>query len=155
VDIYLRLVQLAIIGLGLWQLGETALNAWRGLRAENWPVAPGRVCEATDDYHSSHASDLPSGHAVTIRYEYAVNGQRHIGERIAFFEGGLFTRLLGQGERDALVARYVPGQDVTVHYDPDDPARAVLEPGVRAGKLLLHALGGAFFLMLGSKGLLW
>lgn len=154
-DLYLRLIQLVMVGFGLWQLGNVGLNARRSFQAAHWPTAPGRISDATADYLGPDSSDLPTGHAVTIRYEYAVAGQPYTSERIAFFEGGPFTRLLGQRERDELVGRYQPGQGVSVYYDPAAPDQAVLNPDLRPEKVILHALGALFFLALGTKGIVW
>ena len=61
--------------------------------------------------------------SARVRYEYQVGGQRLEGSRIHFAQRNF--RLAANA--DKVVIRYQPGSPVDVHYDPDDPAIAVLE----------------------------
>lgn len=74
------------------------------------------------EIHSDHA-----GHGVNYRtfveYRYTVHGETYTSHRIDFGDGGALSY------RHALrqIRRYPRGGTVTVFYDPDDPASAVLE----------------------------
>lgn len=154
-DTYLRIMQLALVGLGLWHLGETGRKIWRSLESAHWATTPGKIVSASADHHFDASSDLPTGHSVSVRYEYEVGQQHFTGERVSFIDGGPFTGLLGQRERDELTRRYVVGNTVPVYYSANAPSVAVLEPGVQAPKAMLHILGGAFLIVLGTKEVLW
>jgi hypothetical protein len=60
-----------------------------------------------------------------IAYEYRVGGQIYRSNRVWAGEAVFGT----SDEAHRVVERYRPRQAVTVYYDPDDPATAVLEPG--------------------------
>jgi len=59
-----------------------------------------------------------------LRYEYTVNGRCFVGTRVNTV--GLASN---RAARRA-AARYPEGKEVEVWYDPRDPSRAVLEPGI-------------------------
>ncbi len=61
-----------------------------------------------------------------VEYAYRVDGRDHHGARIAFGAEVAGGRALAE----ATTARYPKGSAVTVHYDPANPAFAVLEPRV-------------------------
>lgn len=71
-----------------------------------------------------------------VEYDYAVNGKPLHGKVRSFGE----ATISGTGaEREArsVLKRYPAGQEVTVYYDANDPAQAVLERGVGGNELLL------------------
>jgi hypothetical protein len=56
---------------------------------------------------------------------------------------------------EAIVARYPVGQMVTVYYTPDDPAKAVLEPGLSLKAFFTLSLGLVFLGVGGGLGYLF
>ena len=60
-----------------------------------------------------------------VRYKYAVGGRTYHGDRIQVLPLGVTD----EWQAWATVRRYAPGTEVRVHYDPQRPDRAVLEPG--------------------------
>jgi len=58
-----------------------------------------------------------------VTYSYSVNNTAHTSKRISF------AAAVPARETDGILARYPVGQAVTVHYAPDNPAEAALEPG--------------------------
>lgn len=117
-----------------------ALFLWIGLRLRQngnasalWPSTLGRVLESgVDDSDSDSLS-------AKLRYEYTVNGQKHIGWRISF-AGYSPTRSAIQ----EMLAAYPPQAAVSVYYDPADPARSTLKTGAHRDWLLPAGLGAAF-----------
>jgi Protein of unknown function (DUF3592) len=68
--------------------------------------------------------------AAQIRYQYMVNGQEYVSERVGFTpDGTIYT--YGEGWR--YISKYVVNQSVTVFYKPDDPREATLNKGLRRG----------------------
>lgn len=117
-----------------------ALFLWIGLRlrqhghaSELWPSTVGHVLESrVDDSDSDSLS-------AKLRYEYTVNGQKHIGWRISFAGYSPTRRSIQE-----MLAEYPPHAAVPVYYDPADPARSTLKTGAHRDWLLPAGLGAAF-----------
>jgi hypothetical protein len=62
-----------------------------------------------------------------------VQGHRYRSDRFAF--GGLMTSG-GYAGAQAVVDRYVPGNQIRVYYNPNQPGEAVLERAAPASKVL-------------------
>ncbi len=130
-----------VVVLFLGGLLFIALAVFQSLKAkkaaENWPTVAGGILNSEVVIHHSHNS---KGHTTVsfmpkISYEYLVNGQKYTGDGIGFG-----TATYGKKKADAIVATYPQGAPVTVHYDPANPAKAVLETkSVGGGNLI--ALG--------------
>jgi hypothetical protein len=75
-----------------------------------------------------------------VRYEYEIDGQLHVGNRIRVTDGSSSN----VGVAEAKAAEYPAGRVVTVHYDPDNPDAAVLEPGVDRNSVTLAVVGVVF-----------
>ncbi len=119
-------------------LGVSALTAVLGLalalplllkarRSAGWPRVPATVLEAQVLQRGANAT------APRIRYAYPVNGRRHTGERVAV--GGSWSTT-GHGAA-RLVAQHPAGATVQVAVDPQQPAYALLKPGLQPQHLLL------------------
>ena len=73
--------------------------------------------------------------SALIGYEYQAGGVRYTSRRIDFA-----GRWAGWSARKALF-RYTEGATVEVSYDPSEPERAVLEPGMALGNFLRLLFG--------------
>jgi hypothetical protein len=121
-----------LIGVGIFVfLGGTFREAYA---SRSWPTVQGQVTHSEMTQHRDSDGDMMYGTDIT--YAYAVNGQQYSGYRVTLMDGSTSARGAVQ---DAL-NRYPAGGTVTVYYDPDDPASAILEPGFTSGVLLLGAL---------------
>ena len=112
----------------------------------SWPTVQGEVTAFAHERARRSEADIgrdpgPSNVRRETRqtldwaYTYAVDGETYTGRRAAW----------GGPDRRGL---YAMGDEVTVHYDPDDPATAILHPdsapASRAGAVLaLLCVGGA------------
>ena len=102
-----------------WGAGGIAIAR----QSPSWPTAPGTITRS-EVRTNRRANRLP-GHRYVIGYEYRVNNRTYDSGLVS---GGWFpygTRRWAQRRTDA----YPPGRSVVVHYAPDDPETAVLEPG--------------------------
>lgn len=109
----------------LWGGAVTAYavpTLWYGWRALRWPAAAGRILTAD----VRHRRGRRGGYLPEVAYEYVVGDQTATGSRLTF--GGR-TLLSERGARTALRGAE-PGVEVTVYYDPRQPHRSVLLPGV-------------------------
>jgi hypothetical protein len=105
--------------------------------AETWLAVPGVILSSGVNEHHSRNS---KGHTTTtyrpyVSYQYEVMGQPYTGNQIGFGTAGY-----GHGKAMSIIAAYPQGAPVTVHYDPADPAKAVLET---------KDVGGGSFVIIG------
>jgi hypothetical protein len=123
------------VGFTLWsaQLVATA----HAVRA--WPTAEGLVTESELlSAHEPHDLTTPM-YTASITYTYTVGSRGYAASRVTFADHSS-SRPAGMA---AVVARYPLGSSVSVHYDPAEPASAVLEtptPLPVYGPLLLGLL---------------
>lgn len=121
-------------GAGVWFTWQALRRTLLFRRAAWWPSARGRILESVEvrdeARHATH---------YRVRYEFTV------GTRLE----GRTPRLCGDWfwnnkQQAAFVARYQPGQEVDVYYDPQDPRMNCLDRTDRSGlaAMWIIALGG-------------
>lgn len=136
---------IAAVGLA----GYTAWESWWARASRVWPTVPGTVTESKVQHDWNRRLDnpmdnpTPPNDRAKIEYHYEVNGQVYWGGRVAY--NGPSGVLAAQRTVD----RYPRGTAVTVAYDPGDPRRGVLEPGLRTGDIALAFGVAALVLVLG------
>jgi hypothetical protein len=141
-----------LIGLALLLWGGWL--CYHGVVSGGWPTVPGQVTQAA--VHHARGSSDPSRVGTTtdsadIAYSYAVDGQSYVGSRISF--AYFYSSNVGSETADYLL-RYPVRKQVAVHYDPGNPAEAVLEPGVGPSIFILMGIGAFFgFIGLGLPAL--
>jgi hypothetical protein len=111
------------------------------VRAENstgWPTAEGIVVESR--VASSSGSKGGTTYRAAVRYEYTVSGVKHSGDDIGFGDYGSSNSDHAQQG----VNRHPVGQRTKVHYMPEDPSVAVLEPGIQGQAWFMPAFGAVF-----------
>jgi hypothetical protein len=97
----------------------------RASASRSWPATTGKILAAGIEPRRSHSSHGSStSYYPVVQYEYTVNGQRFLGNRITF-GGDVGYGWTGMAQRQ--IANYVPNSDVAVFYDPTEPGNAVLE----------------------------
>ena len=130
-----------------------------------WPTAAGRVTrcdvieeiiEEKSDDDKSRSSKLQHRYQVDLRYAYRVDKRDFIGTEVDW-GGTMISGLREVAEKAA--AKYRPGQNVKVYYDPERPGHAVLEPASREGALgpligaaVCAVVGGLFLTILIKVG---
>jgi hypothetical protein len=118
------------------------------LAGETWPTVPGKVMDSRVASHTSFRNGRQSTQiAAVVKYEYQVMGQAYESDTLGFGNTGS-----GRKNATAKVAEYPAGSSVTVHYDPADPSKAVLE--TKAYGFVTNLLIAAFLIVLGVGGLL-
>lgn len=110
-----------------WSAGTLFFDAmivnglWNQYRSLSYQTTTGRVLESKVDTDTD--SDGTT-YTPKIKFAYQVNGGEFTGERLRH---GMSNA--SSDHADATVAAYPPGRSVTVYYDADNPAEAVLEKG--------------------------
>ena len=115
----------------LWGGGVSALmlyEMWRDWCAKRWSTTTGRVLEAGTRYHKARRG----GYLPSVRYEYSVDGQLFVSERLRF--GGVTLR--SERAAKSSLGPITMGADVTVRYDPRRPNQAVIQVGILASDIL-------------------
>lgn len=146
---------ICLVGLVLFGGGIRALLRASGSR--HWPTAPGKVVEsgvATRVVRAASPgeSELPTKdqtvHRPVVRYEYTVKSIVFSSNDIGFGA----TESSSSARASELAARFPVGKEVVVHYDPQDPSEACLEPGLQGTTYIplavgvgMTALGGAMW----------
>ncbi len=125
-----------LIGAGLSWWGWTIVRNARA--SADWPTAQGQIT-ASEIEHSTD-SDGDDVYTPHVSYTYQANGLSYENFTIKFGE----TSYGDESTALEVLSRYPVGQAVTVHYDPADPDRAVLEAGVSGGSYIVISIGLIF-----------
>jgi len=144
----LRLFVLAFMLMGASMATAGASNIYFARASRSWPTAAGEIVYGHGDSVQSRWVDSDgrrqqaTTYSTSIVYSYPVDGITH------FANTRRWGQLAGAGEEWAadIAARYPVSGAVTVHYDPVDPDRAVLEPGLTSDVWWLPGAGLAFLL---------
>jgi hypothetical protein len=120
----------AAIYFGLW-------TVYYGYASASWPTAPGRVLSARA---SSSTSDKKTSYSASVKYEFTVGDAQHPGWRVSYRSHATSYEYV----QDVL-ARFPVGQEISVHYEPGNPQRSVLEPGQDMMCLMGPGIGAVFF----------
>lgn len=129
---------------------------WRGWGSESWPTVQGQVVSSEVDF-SKVDDEIPANDMnrnqvkdrvnyevwyPVVKYSYSVDGQTHESEQIAIVGETFNTRDEARTEAD----QYPEGSELTVYYDPANPADAVLKPGADITSGVWILFGGLLFL---------
>jgi len=138
---------LLFLSLGIIYLARGISRRQMAARSLQWPVTEGRILSAsvkTEMRSDSEGSDMKV-YLPEASYSYTVAGKAYQGNVIRF---GIEQFGYGVVERaQKHIERYEAGTPVPVHYDPDDSAVAVLEPGESGG--VRNLIAGSLFFSVG------
>jgi hypothetical protein len=141
-------VLLVIVGgIVFWIHRRTAAKQAASM---SWPTCEGRVARSWVE--SGRDKEGRYSYSARVQYAYIVNGQNQQCERVAW--GGRSSSS-NQDDADAEVARYPAGSAIRVHYNPEKPGEAVLEPAAKGGLrtllfvAIIFVVIGAIFVFLG------
>ena len=130
-----------LIGAALF-LGFGTVRQMAALRraaaSRRWPTTLGRILVSEVSSQFSTLAKVPGTYVPRIVYEYRVGGQTYRGTRYNLLGAGL----VNIEKAWARHRRLQDSTEVTVWYDPADPACAVLEPGARWEDYSVAALTG-------------
>jgi Protein of unknown function (DUF3592) len=127
--------------VGLTVFGSCLREYWAGKRAQSWPSVRGTI---TASGVKPQETDDGTRYGPYVLYSYSVEGHKHQGDRINFG----FTNLHGREPSAASeVQGYRPGSQVTVYYDPSNPASAALQLASR--NMLIPLVAGTLFTVCG------
>jgi hypothetical protein len=136
----------------------SAHEVYYACASRSWPQTRGTIVDKTETATKQVVPNLRGRGYRTrvsfhqhVQYDYLVDGHNYRGTRIAYWDHGY-------SERVGLEPLY---GEVPVFYDPQEPSRSVLIPGLRRSlfpSLVLVALGlgvGTVFACLGVRVFEW
>jgi hypothetical protein len=112
--------------IGLSMIFDWSKSLRLGKASVSWPRAQGRLLQAGDELLPGTNVRFGGNMHVeigTVEYEFSVNGKSYRGSMINVAGSATY----GRGHT---LEKYRPGSAVEVSYDPKDPRRSMLEPGV-------------------------
>ncbi|HEX8823743.1 MAG TPA: DUF3592 domain-containing protein [Archangium sp.] len=152
ISVVLGLVGLVVIGWGLRRMSQAS-------RTRKWPTTQGSILSSTtvsriappvprpgEDEEETAARPPQTLYRPEVTYTYKVGQRSFTGTALGSDE----VEISSERQARDHAARYVPGSPVTVYYDPEDPQRALLEPGIQATSWVLPTVGVVFLIVTGA-----
>ena len=144
----LGVLSLALFAAALLLMAWAGYEMKRALETLDWPETQGTITSSGVSKEIRRESGAGSRQSITyypeIRYAYQANGRSYTGTKINI--GGKTGGMEWLAQR--AVKKYSSGENVMVHYNPHDPAEAVLKAGI-AGSSIFMLLMGVVFLAAG------
>ena len=117
---------IGIAMLFLWVYG--AVNIYMTFVSRQWPSVTGKIMQSEiEKSYGSYRASAPSKEAVIV-YRYQVNDAFFTSDRVLW---GGETYSYAFSEPDRLLSKYPVGKFISVYYNPENPAEAVLERRAR------------------------
>lgn len=131
---------LGLMGLGsiaVWLTLSIGSAFYLSLISLRWPKVPARIISSEIDTGRSNAG---TWWVPDVAYEYSLNGQEYRSTTIRYVMPPSYEK----DEAQTILAAYPLNAQTSAAYDPRDPARSVLEPGIPP-TMWLKALIPLFF----------
>lgn len=109
----------------------TIQPTYRSALADRWPTTQGHVVSSAMGV--SQDSDGGDTYRIDIHYTYTVNGRPY--ESNQYDSSGTHTYSGYRAAKQAVINAHPPGTAVVVHYDPADPADAMLSTALPQGTI--------------------
>ena len=136
------LLLLAGIGLTVW--GWNTLQNARASTA--WPTTDGVVIKS--EVTQSMDDEGRESYSPRVSYSYTVNDIVRTNNTIKFSD----TSYNDLRKAQEVTGNYSVGKNIVVHYDPESPGNAVLEPGVSGGSYIVLTFGVLLVLIALANG---
>ena len=142
-----RMVAIFILVIGAVAVVASVTLMSASRKARSWPVVTGQIVERAVVPSTTTGASRPGRYfEPRVTYDYTVDGKTYHGHRI-----GMTTEAYDE-DKARRVVRELPDA-VEVHYNPSDPADAVLRPSA-IGMSLLILIFGAIAVLVGGAMLL-
>jgi len=117
------------------------LTSYKALQTRTWTETEGTVTSAcVKKLNSQKGKDK---YKPVISYNYEIGG--------AIYSSDKYNLSLGYGDEDwaeGIIANYPAASKLTVHYNPENPAKAVIITGISPRNLEMLLISGALFVFL-------
>ena len=133
---------------GVAMLAAGGRNLWLAHASQKWPLADGEVVYSVGDSSDSVTEDedgertRSTSYSTRLVYRYTPGGMERYGNVWQF------GQLSGASAEWAanIAEKYPKGQKLKVAYDPSNPDRCVLEPGIGSDAYWIPGIGLALLL---------
>jgi hypothetical protein len=125
-----------VVGSGFIAIGYLQLN--NAQDSLKWPTTGGVIISS--EIKKSEYENSTTYHA-NVLYKYAVGEKLYSSERVSFGQYGSND----PEHARSIVRRYEKGQNISVYFNPADPNKSVLEPGVSWGAYIFLGMSIGFF----------
>jgi len=141
------------VGGAVFVLGILLSDIPTGIASQGWPTTEGNIISSRLEEHmfKEYEGDYYKDTVAYIRYQYSVNGISYSSSAVNSTNAPFYPARIG--------SRYPVGKDVTVHYNPRNPSKAVLETGIVLNEEAFDVISGyitgagVFIMVLGLSGL--
>ncbi|TVQ59318.1 MAG: DUF3592 domain-containing protein [Phycisphaerales bacterium] len=133
-----------LIVIGVAIVAIAIVNHFTAERTSAWPSTEARVIHA--EVLSDTARRGGASYEPRVRYEYVVNGERHVGTRFSMATPTSRSR----ETIESMLGEYPEGSTVLAHYNPDDPSESVLDNTPRTAGAVMWAPGFVFIVVGGA-----
>ncbi len=132
---------MTVVGAALMIFGVSFLKEARASRA--WPTTAGTVEAVNVLRDRSTTNSSVSSYHYAVTYQYEVEARAYSSDRYSLGNGSTASKPYDtrSAARDAGQEAYPTGSEVTVYYDPTNPASTVLKPGANFGTYVPLVLG--------------
>lgn len=132
---------LIFMGTGYFMAYHIGLPLIKEAKAsKGWPTTTGVILNSKVKTHQSNDSNS-STYSAEIVYQYQIK-QSVLKAETVWFGGDISTSNRSMAQET--VKKYPAKKQVTVYYNPDEPATAVLEPGVFTTTYFYYMFGWLF-----------
>ncbi len=134
----MRFVALIFSFLGLWCLFVGLSMGLEGIKARNWPKAKGRIIKSkVSEFRTPKSKIRIARLCLELDYLYMVGKDILEGHRL---DTG-WRCFASEDHIKEIVKKYPVGKEVEVYYNPQNPKRSLLEPGLNWSVFLMSGLG--------------
>lgn len=131
-----------ILGAGVLSWGYHMYHKTEEAKA--WPTTTGRVI--TSEVKSQGSTRM---YKPAVQYGYTVGGKNYLSSHVSFAEYSSSHPSRAQ----SIISKYPVGATILVHYQPQNPDLAVLDPGDMGGIYIPFVIG-SFFMLFSVVGLI-
>ena len=145
--IFMTLFALPFFSVGVFMLWSVSSSFYDAFRMSNWVQVEAQLLSGG---YTSHSGDDSYTYEAYAQYRYTIEGQTYVADRVAINGGadniGDFQQEIGSN----LSRAHSSGASILVYVNPDDPAEAIIDRGIRWGLLGFKSI---FLIVFGGVGL--
>ncbi len=139
----MTIVGIAFAVFGLYMLLHAVSNFKRAAASAKWPTVQGLLSEVRLWGPRLIDGKMQEAEKLAVKYSYDVESASYTGASPANYT-------LVYPETVAFAERHTAGNEITVYYNPKNPAESVLLPGLKRDKPYSELVLGAIAVIVGG-----